>query len=196
MKTEGYNAIVIGGSAGSMEVLLNLFSVLRKDFRVPIIIVSHVHPLDNGGLVDFLSQQTGLNIKEADEKESIQPGHIYFSPANYHLLIEQDKTFSLSIDPKVNYSRPSIDVMFETAAMAWTDALIGIILTGANSDGAAGICAIKDHGGFTIAQDPADSAYPVMPQAAIDTGKIDSILSIGELAMVLNDGAGNIKKGR
>ena len=185
MKTDGYKAIVIGGSAGSMEVLLKFFSVLRKDFTLPIIIVCHVHPLDNGGLVDFFRRHTGLNIREADDKESIQSGHIYFSPANYHLLIEQDKTFSLSVDPRVNYSRPSIDVMFETAAMAWADELIGIILTGANSDGAAGICAIKDHGGLTIAQDPEDAAYPVMPRAAIDTGKIDFILSVDKLAMVL-----------
>ena len=91
----------------------------------------------------------------------------------------------MSVDPKVNYARPSIDVLFESAAVAWADELIGIILTGANSDGTAGICAIKLNQGLTIAQDPSDSAYPVMPQAAIDTGKIDIILCVDELDMVL-----------
>ena len=185
MKTNKYKAIVIGGSAGSMEVLLKFFHVLPKTFRVPIIIACHLHPLDNGGLVEFFKLQTNLRIKEAEDKEQIRSGYIYFSPANYHLLIEQDNTFSLSVDPRVNYARPSIDVLFESAAVAWADELIGIILTGANSDGTAGICAIKLNQGLTIAQDPSDSAYPVMPQAAIDTGKIDIILCVDELDMVL-----------
>lgn len=185
MKTDLTKAIVIGGSAGSMEVLLPLFDFLPEKFRVPIIIVNHLHPLDNGGLVDFFRQQTVHSVKEADDKEQIRQGIVYFPPANYHLLVEPDKTFALSVDPKVNYARPSIDVLFESAALAWADRLMGIILTGANNDGAQGISTIKHHGGLTIAQDPASAAHPVMPRAAVDTGNIDKILSVGEIGMVL-----------
>ncbi len=187
MEMNHTKAIVIGGSAGSMEVLLTLFTFLPEKFRVPIIIVCHLHPVDNGGLVDFFSLQTplNLNIKEADEKERIRKGCVYFPAANYHLLVEPDKTFALSVDPKVNYARPSIDVLFESAAVVWEDTLMGIILTGANSDGAAGICAIKRYGGLTIAQNPSGAVYPVMPQAAVDTGKIDKILTVDEIGVIL-----------
>ena len=147
--------------------------------------VCHLHPLDDGGLFDFFSRQMAHNIKEADDKEQIRQGTVYLAPANYHLLVESDKTFALSVDPKVNYSRPSIDVLFESAALAWTDTLMGIILTGASSDGAFGISTIKCNGGVTIAQYPADAAYSVMPQAAVNTGEIDHILSVDKISAVL-----------
>jgi len=181
MKTDGYKAIVIGGSSGSMEALLTIFSEISDSIGLPIIIVCHVHPHDSGGLVEFFCQQTGLDIKEAGDKELIQSGSIYFAPANYHLLIEQDMTFSLTIDTRVNYSRPAIDVLFESAAFVYRDHLIGILLTGANHDGAAGISVIKKYGGYTIAQDPESAECPVMPQAAIDTGDVDTILPVPQI---------------
>lgn len=181
MKTDRYKAIVMGGSAGSMEALLRIFSGLPNNFKLPVIIVCHVHPLDDGGLVEFFCLQTRLNIKEADDKEPIRPGWLYFPPANYHLLVEQDETFSLTIDPKVNYARPSIDVLFESAAFVYGEQLIGILLTGANHDGAKGISVIKKRGGHTIVQNPDSAQCPVMPQAAIDTGDVDTILSIQQI---------------
>jgi len=185
MDGESYKAIVIGGSAGSMDVLLLLFSYLPETFCLPIIIVNHLHPLDDGDLVRFFSQHTSLTVKEASDKEQIQAGYIYFPPANYHLLVEPDGTFSLSVDSKVNYSRPSIDVLFESAAVTWDGDLIGILLSGANSDGAAGISAVKKYGGLTLAQDPSEAAYPVMPQAAIATGNVDEVLSTHEIGQFL-----------
>ena len=181
MNPNRYKAIVIGGSAGSMTALLTIFSSLPKDFRLPIIIVCHVHPLDDGGLVEVFCRQSPLLIKEADDKEAILPGHVYFPPANYHLLVEPDETFSLTVDPKVNYARPSIDVLFESAAFVYGDQLIGILLTGANHDGAKGISSIKKMGGHTLAQNPDSAEYPVMPQAAIDTGDVDAILSVEQI---------------
>lgn len=181
MRPNVYKAIAIGGSAGSTEALSEILSCLPPMFNLPIIIVCHLHPTDDGGLVEFFSRQSGRIVKEAVDKEQVQAGRIYFPPANYHLLVEREKTFALSIDEKVNYSRPSIDVFFESAALAWGIDLIGIILTGANMDGAAGIQAIKKHGGFTIAQDPQEALHPVMPQAAISTGAIDTILSIKQI---------------
>jgi len=177
-----YNAVVIGVSAGGMEVLSALFSSLPKDSTKPFIVVQHLHPSEDGFMVDYFNSQCPIPVKEAVEKEKIHPGQVYFAPANYHLMIEMDHTFSLSVDEKVNYSRPSIDVMFESAADAWPNQLIGIILTGASFDGAKGICAIKKSGGFTIAQSPETAMAPVMPQAAIDTGMIDEIMSIEEIS--------------
>ena len=187
MRTVAYKAITIGGSAGLLEALSQIFSCLPAGFNLPIMITCHLHPGDDGGLVEFFSRQTAgtLNVKEAVDKEQVQAGHIYFPPANYHLLVEREKTFALSIDGKVNYSRPSIDVFFESAALAWGEELIGILLTGANMDGAAGIQAIKKHGGLTIVQDPGEAEHPIMPQAAINTGSIDKVLPLKEICSFL-----------
>ncbi len=185
MEIKIYKAIAIGGSAGSLGVLERLFAYLPERFQVPIIVVCHLHPQDDGGVVDFFNKRFRHRIKEAVDKEPVQRGTIYFPPAGYHLLVESQRTFALSVDPKVNHSRPSIDVFFESAAVVWTDTLTGIILTGASSDGAEGIRAIKTHGGLTIAQDPETTVFPVMPQAAIDTGNVDRILCIEEMGLFL-----------
>jgi two-component system chemotaxis response regulator CheB len=179
-------AIVIGGSAGSLDVLLELFNFLPKEPNVPLIIVTHIHTMDDGGVVHFFNKQMGSIVTEASDKETVQPGFVYFPPSGYHLQVEPDLTFSLSVDEKVNYARPSIDVLFESAAFAWGNTLVGIILTGANADGANGIRAIKKYGGRTIAQDPSGARYPVMPQAAIDTGAIDTILSVQDIGQLLH----------
>jgi two-component system chemotaxis response regulator CheB len=127
-----------------------------------------------------------LKVKEADEKERPANGMAYIAPPNYHLLFENDQSFTLTVDERVNYARPSIDVLFETAAEAYKDTLIGIILTGANTDGSRGLKKIKDFGGLTIVQDPATAESDSMPRAAILTTQVDHVLPIEEIAEFLN----------
>jgi two-component system chemotaxis response regulator CheB len=169
-----------------MEALSELFSYLPGGFPLPIIVVQHLHPTGEGYLYDYLNDRCALTVKEAGDKESIRPGHIYFAPPDYHLLVERDETLALSIDEKVNYARPSIDVLFESAAHVWSSDLIGVILTGVNHDGARGLRLIREYGGLTIAQDPATAEYPVMPQAAIDAGGVDRILPLDEIGGFLS----------
>jgi two-component system chemotaxis response regulator CheB len=185
MKKNEYKAIVIGTSAGGLAALSKLFACLPARFLLPVSVVQHIGPTANGFRYTYFNNECPLAIKEADEKEKIRPGFIYFAPPDYHLLIERDETFSLSIDARVNYSRPSIDVLFESAAYAWSSGLIGILLTGASSDGAHGMRLIKEHGGLTIAQDPATAEYPVMPQAAIDAGVVDRVMTLKEIGEFL-----------
>lgn len=182
----GYRAIVIGVSAGGLTALSTLFSHLPEGFALPVIVVQHIHPAADRQIFDYFNSKCTLTVKEAEDKEKIQAGYVYFAPPDYHLLVEQNETFSLSIDPRVNFSRPAIDVLFESAVRVWSPRLIGILLTGASSDGACGMKLIKDHGGLTIAQDPATAEYPVMPQSAIDANAADKILSL--------DGIGNFLK--
>jgi two-component system chemotaxis response regulator CheB len=186
MKRKGYRAVVIGVSAGGSEALSGLFSHLPGGFPLPMIVVQHVHPTQDGSWFGHFNAKCTLKVKEAGDKESIRPGHIYFAPPGYHLLVERDETFALSVDDKVNYARPSIDVLFESAAYVWSPDLIGIILTGANHDGARGLCLIREYGGLTIAQDPASAEHPVMPQAAIDAGGVGRILSLDEIGGFLS----------
>jgi two-component system chemotaxis response regulator CheB len=149
-----YQIVVMGGSAGAMTVLVELLPDFPADFPVPIVIAVHLHPRQDNAHIERLASQCALRVKEADEKEPIQAGAIYLAPPNYHLLIESDRTFSLSIDERVNYARPSIDVLFETAAQVYGPQTIGVVLTGANNDGAGGLRLIKERGGLAIVQDP------------------------------------------
>ena len=182
---DGYKAIVIGSSAGGLNALSVLIPSLPADFHLPIIIVQHLHPAQNGYFAESLNRKSKLPVHVADEKESILGGHIYFAPPNYHLLIERDETFSLSIDQRVKHARPSIDVLFESALYVWSSGLIGVMLTGANSDGADGMRLIKRYGGLTIAQDPSTAESPTMPQSAIDAGGVDEILTLERIARLL-----------
>src|ERR1035437_2700739 len=150
-----YEAIVIGVSSGGLNVMKIMFSLLPKDFDTPIIIVQHIGPRSGSLLIKLLNDKSNLHIKEADEKEKIEHGIVYIAPPNYHLLIERNKTFSLTVDERVNFARPSIDVLFESAAEAYKNKLIGVILTGSNNDGTNGLKRIKEYGGLTIVQDPA-----------------------------------------
>jgi two-component system chemotaxis response regulator CheB len=126
-------------------------------------------------------------VREAEEKQNPLPGYVYFAPPNYHLMIEDDGAFALSVSEKVNYSRPSIDVLFETAAWVHKSDLVGIIMTGANHDGANGLKKIKDNGGLTIVQDPATADVSVMPGAAIQVAEPDYIFSIENIIDFLNN---------
>jgi len=181
-------AIVIGASAGGLKALTAILQVLPADYKFPIIIVQHLSPLSTDFWIKNLNALCQLEVREAEANEAIHKGIVYIAPPNYHLLIEEDKTFSLSGDDKVNLSRPSIDVLFETASDAFKENLIGIILTGASKDGAAGIKKIKEKGGITIAQDPETAEHRFMPEAAIMASTVDYILpleGIGELLINL-----------
>ncbi|HPE34589.1 MAG TPA: chemotaxis protein CheB [Bacteroidales bacterium] len=180
-----YNAIVIGVSAGGISALSTILPQLPGNFPLPVIIVQHISPNTDNFMVNHFNHICQLKVKEADEKESIQPGTVYFAPPNYHLLVETDFTFSLSVEERVNFSRPSIDVLFESAADAWHTGLIGIILTGASTDGSKGMRIIKKRGGYTIAQDPQEAEVPVMPEAAIKIGGVDRKMTLSEITTFL-----------
>jgi two-component system chemotaxis response regulator CheB len=181
-----YDAIVIGSSAGGLNALKVLFRGLDKLFNIPLIIVQHISADSENYLIQILNDIRKLQVKEADEKEQPMPGMAYLAPPNYHLLLEPDRTFTLTIDERVNYARPSIDVLFETAAEAYKEKLIGIILTGANSDGSKGLRKIKEFGGLAIVQDPETAEVESMPRAAIQATMTDHIIPLDEIAAFLN----------
>lgn len=180
-----YQAIVIGTSAGGLFALSVLLEKLPSGFGIPIIVVQHRSKDERDLLEEVMQNKCKIQIKQADEKENIASGFVYIAPPDYHLLIESDKTFSLSSDEQVHFSRPSIDVLFETAAMVFKDTLVGIILTGANNDGAAGIISVKKFGGLTIAQDPVDAQFPAMPEAAIKTNAVQHIWTLSKIQKFL-----------
>jgi two-component system chemotaxis response regulator CheB len=180
-----YEAIVVGVSSGGLKALRLIFSVLPSDFVVPIIVVQHIGPRSENTWIKILNSSSNINIKEADEKEKVRTGHIYVAPSNYHLLIEKDKTFSLTIDERVNFARPSIDVLFESAAEVYREKLIGIILTGSNSDGAKGVKRIKDCGGLVIIQDPETAESSSMPSSALALIQPDYIVALNQISDLL-----------
>jgi two-component system chemotaxis response regulator CheB len=185
-----YDTIVVGASAGGMQALRIILSTLPADFPMAVIIVLHIQSTSDGFLIDYLNSICEITVKEADEKEKIMPGIVYIAPANYHLQIEEDRTFSLSIDEHVNFSRPSIDVLFETAADVYNEKLIGVVLTGGNRDGSSGLKRIEESGGFTIIQDPETAIADSMPQSAIaqcKTARIVRIEEIGPLLIALSE---------
>jgi two-component system chemotaxis response regulator CheB len=180
-----YKAIVIGASAGGLTALQEILTPLPANFRLPILVVQHRFPTADDLLTFALNESCRLTVKEADEKDYIEPGYVYVAPPNYHLLVERDRTLSLSADAKVCYSRPSIDVLFESAADVFLSHLIGVILTGANHDGTAGLKKIKQNGGLTIAQDPATAEAEMMPLSAIQAKAVDQILSLADISSLL-----------
>jgi two-component system chemotaxis response regulator CheB len=176
--TTQYKAIVIGGSAGSFQVINRILSVLPKDFELPIIMCLHRLKHVRHGFVEALNIKSTKEILEPEDKDPIKKGHIYLAPANYHLLIELGNTFALSTDEMVNNSRPSIDLTLETAAYNYKHRLIGILLSGANKDGAMGMKQIKERGGMTLVQDPKECMIDAMPTSALKVTEIDHVLSI------------------
>ncbi|QHV97252.1 chemotaxis protein CheB [Spirosoma endbachense] len=179
-------AVVIGGSAGSLDVLLKLLPALQPIVSFTAIIVLHRKNSGDSTLEDLLAGRTTIPVREIEDKDTLRPDIIYVAPADYHLLIEKNLTFSLDDSEKVNYSRPSLDVTFESAADVYGDSLVGILLSGANSDGTNGLMAIKKAGGITIAQKPETAQSAFMPQQAIFNVPIDFILDIPELISFIN----------
>jgi len=182
--------IVIGCSLGGMHALQVIFSNLTREFCVPIVIAQHRHKKSNESLPAYFRRQTDLKVVDAEDKQWIQPGHIYLAPADYHLLIERNGArgeLSLSVDEAVRYSRPSIDVLFESAADAYGEHVIAVVLTGANDDGARGAARIKARGGIVIVQDPETAEAPAMPRGTISRVEVDRILRLEEIAPFLSE---------
>lgn len=178
-------AVVIGTSAGGMEALSKLLPAIPTNFKVPILIVQHIAPTSDNFLAKHLDSLSQIKVKEANEKEQIEPATAYVAPPNYHLLVEDDLTLSLTVDEKVNYSRPSIDVLFESAAYAFKGKVIAVVLTGANQDGAIGAALIKKLGGIVIVQDPKTAQVPVMPESAMKATQPDYVVTIEEMPDLL-----------
>lgn len=180
-----YKAIVIGTSAGGLYALSSILQKLPVAYPLPIVVVQHRAKDQSYLLEDVLQSKSKIKIKQADEKEAIKGRYVYIAPPDYHLLVESNKTFSLSADEQVRYSRPSIDVLFESAALVYKETLIGIVLTGANNDGAYGIEMINQYGGLTIAQDPNEADFPIMPRASIATQKVMYVWTLAEIQSFL-----------
>jgi two-component system chemotaxis response regulator CheB len=185
--TSEYDAIVIGVSAGGLNALIKIFSSIRKDLQVPIIVTQHLHPSDKSDLPDILNSKSRVKVMEVSDNMKIIPNQIYIGPPDHHLLINENKAFSLSKDAKLKHSRPSIDLMFNSASMVYGSRLVAVLLTGANNDGADGMKTIRQNGGFTIAQDPETAEFNAMPQSAIDTGMVDKILNLKEITDFINN---------
>lgn len=181
-----YRAIVIAASTGGIAALRSLLSKLDPALRTPLIIVQHTGSPDASALCELFSRVSPLPVVEALERMRVQPATIYIAPPGYHLLVEKSQSFSLSLDPKVRYVRPSADVLFESAADVWGECLIGIVLTGANDDGARGLQAIRSRKGLAIVQAPDDAEMRDMPAAALAIAGADHVLPIEEIGPLLN----------
>lgn len=178
-------AVVIGGSAGALDGLRSILPVLPATFPLPIAVVVHLLSSKPSGLADVLGEGCALAVREADDKERFAPGTVYLASPNYHLLIEKDGHLSLSVDPLVNFSRPAIDVLFESAAEAFGPALLGVLLSGANEDGARGLSRIHAAGGTTVVQSPDSALARQMPEAALRLFQPDYVVPFAEMAQLL-----------
>lgn len=179
-----FDLVVAGASWGGLDALRWLLGGLPDDFPAPIVIVQHRATDSSEVMLRMLQSRSSLAISEASDKDVIEPGHVYIAPPDYHLLVEPG-SLALSTDEVVQHSRPSIDVAFESAADAYRNRLVGVILTGANTDGSAGLKRIRDEGGVTVVQDPATAARPEMPSAAVAVVKGARILPLRKIAPFL-----------
>ena len=180
-------AVVIGVSAGGLKALSSILPVLPRDFALPVMIVIHLPPGKKSIVSDLFAEKCEVIVREAEDKEPIQPGVVYFAPPDYHLLVEPEHVLSLSSDEPVLFSRPSIDVLFETAADAYGPALIGVILTGANNDGANGLKAVMAGGGVCLVERPDEAYSQMMPQSAIAAVPSASVLGLDDIAAYLRE---------
>lgn len=177
-------AVVIGASAGGVNALLQMLPALPRGYRLPIVVVLHVSGRPNQ-LVDVFQQRVVVPVREAGDKEDLVPGTLYFAPAGYHLLLEKDRSFSLSCDAPLHFARPAIDITMESAADAFGASLVGVLLTGANEDGAAGMATIGRAGGLTVVQDPEEANVGVMPAEAIRARQPDLVLPLEQITQLL-----------
>jgi two-component system chemotaxis response regulator CheB len=179
------DAIVIGASAGGMDALLKIFSALTPGFVLPIITVLHLPDERGSHLAEIFQRRLPIPVKEVDDKETVVAGTLYFAAPGYHVSVEEDFSLSLSKEERIYYSRPSIDILFESAADAYGSRLAGVLLTGANQDGAQGLATIKHHGGLTVVQDPRLANAPTMPEAALALHMPDFILPLHDIGQLL-----------
>jgi len=179
-------AVVVGCSAGGVQALGVLLGGISPELPLPLIIVCHTGSEDVEMLCDVLSMKSALPVQEASERHAPAAGRVYIAPAGYHLLLEADGCFALSVDARVCYSRPSIDVLFQAAALHYRQRLVGVVLTGANDDGAKGLKAIRDHGGLALVQEPGTCVASAMPEAALRIAGADAVLPLIDIAPFLN----------
>jgi two-component system chemotaxis response regulator CheB len=186
------SAVVIGGSAGSVDGLGQLLPAMRPDMGVAVFVVIHLPRERSSKLVEIFARRCDVPLVEAEDKQPIEPGRVYFAPPDYHLLVDEGPAIALSVDELVHYSRPAIDVLFESAADIYASKLLAIVLSGANDDGAAGLSAVARLGGATCVQDPARASSPTMPAAALRAAPASAVLDLAEIALLL----GSIRSGR
>jgi two-component system, chemotaxis family, protein-glutamate methylesterase/glutaminase len=180
------DAIVIGCSAGGVDALKAVIGGLDGGMTQPVLVCCHTGSDTVELLCEVLERVAALPVIEAAERHPVQGRTVHLAPSGYHLLVELDQHFALSVDPRVNYARPSIDVMFCSAAEVWHEKLLGVVLTGGNADGAAGLQRIRELGGTAIVQSPSTAEMPVMPQAALDTAGADYCVDLSAIAPLIN----------
>lgn len=176
-----FKAVAIGISTGGIATLKPLLGALPADFPLPLLIVQHIGAATGDKVALLLDELCAIHVKEADEGELPVGGTVYLAPPNYHLLVEPDGRLGLSTDPPVNFARPSVDVLFETAAEAYGDGVIGVVLTGAGYDGSRGLKRIKEKGGIAVVQDPKDAAASSMPERALMAVQPDYVLPLARI---------------
>jgi len=179
------DAIVIGASAGGVEAVGALLQALPQPYAPALMVVIHLPPDRRSLLTEIFQAKCRLPVREALDKEHVESGTVYVAPPGYHLLVEADRTLALSLDAPVAFSRPSIDVLFESAAVAYGDRVLGIVLSGGNNDGAAGLAAIREAGGRGWVQEPTDALAAAMPQAALQTAGADLVVPVRDMAVRL-----------
>lgn len=182
MTDQAIRAVVIGASAGGVQALLQILPPLPATYPLPVLIVVHVPPDRDNALVSLFQARCQIQVREAEDKEPVLPGVVYFAPSDYHLLVETDGTLSLSSDELVNHSRPSIDVLLESSADAFGSDLVGVILTGANDDGARGLQAVVEAGGVAIVEDPAEAYASAMPAASLRASPSAKAMKVAAIA--------------
>lgn len=180
-------AVVIGCSTGGLQALGQVLGGLAAGFPAPVIVVCHSGADDSALLCSLLAAACPLPVCEAGEREPVLPGVVHLAPPGYHLLIEHDQRFMLSVDPKVCYVRPAADVTFAAAADVWGEALVAVVLTGANEDGAAGLLRVRQCGGYALVQAPDQAEAPQMPRAALELAGADEVLGLAAIARRLNE---------
>jgi len=185
-----YKAVVMGVSTGGVKALKYIFENLPADFPLPILVVSHILPEADNGLATLLDSVSALNVKEADEGEPLCSGTVYLAPPNYHLLVDSANSLELSVDPPVNFARPSVDVLFESASLVFGSSLVAVIMTGAGNDGSQGVMAVKGAGGVVIVQNPEDAEMDGMPKSALNAVEPDFILCLIDVPRILQELAG------
>ncbi|SEO35981.1 chemotaxis protein CheB [Pseudomonas sp. NFACC39-1] len=178
-------AVVVGASAGGVEALLKVFGQLPKGFGVPILVVLHLPDERDSQMAQVFGHRLAIPVQEAQDKQNIQPGTLYVASPGYHLSVEADRSLSLSLEEPVHHSRPSIDVLFESAADAFGPNLLAVVLTGANNDGAQGLAKVRELGGITVVQDPDEAQVSTMPEAALALQEPDHILTLQGIGQLL-----------
>ena len=184
----GAAAVVIACSTGGLQALSVVLSGLRDDLPVPVVVLCHRGQDDDSALlIELLARRSPLPVREAEERQPLAPGVVHLAPSGYHLLIEADRTFMLSTEPRVRFVRPSADLLFASAATAYGGALLAVVLTGANDDGADGLLLVRQRGGCALVQDPAQAEAPQMPLAALARAGADEVLPLSAIALRINE---------